>query len=136
MMALILKSGVPKWNGVAMPIQRSLATAEKSTLPMHAAMMVPMIMPQRTDVRAIAGGAKRSTKSTIASVPRPRQTLVTEPRSLAPDPPEMLVAATGMSESPTQRITVPVTSGGKRKRRRAKTGASSIMKTPQEMTAP
>ena len=51
-------------------------------------------------------------------------------------PPPAQPAATGISDSPMIKITVPVTSGGKNLSSLANTGASSIMKMPEAITEP
>ena len=68
-------------------------------------------------------------------VKMPRLTLVMLPASSA-WPPAMLVAATGMRESPTQVMNDPVTSGGNIHRMRANMGAMRNMNRPQARTEP
>ena len=51
-------------------------------------------------------------------------------------PPPTQLAATPNSDRPMIRMTVPVTSGGKKRTSFAKNGASTIMKMPQAITDP
>ena len=59
-----------------------------------------------------------------------------EPKSSLPVPPPAQPAATGIRVRPMTRMTVPVTSGGKKRSSLANTGASSIMKIPLAITEP
>ncbi len=136
MTALTSKVGTPKWNGVLTPNQASSPTWLKSVRPNGMAMMVPMISPDRMDSRARAGGAKRSITKISTRVPAAKAMLRTAPKSSAPTPPPAQPAATGISDRPMIKITVPVTSGGKNRSSLANTGASRIMNRPQEITAP
>ena len=58
------------------------------------------------------------------------------PKSGLATPPPTQPAATGISDSPMIKITVPVTSGGKNRSSFEKTGASNIMKMPLAITEP
>ena len=84
----------------------------------------------------MAGGANRSMSKIKTSVPRANARLIGAPKSSEAAPPPAQPAATGISDSPMIKMTVPVTNGGKNRSSLANTGASSIMKMPQAITEP
>jgi hypothetical protein len=86
--------------------------------------------------RCTTGGAKRSIRMMNSSVPAAKPTLSGLPKSSEPVPPPTQPAATSISETPMIRMTVPVTIGGKKRTKREKIGASSIMNRPHAITDP
>lgn len=128
--------GVPKWNGVLIPTQCASATPPKSVKPVGTATAVPTTMPTSTATRLRNGGAKRCTARTTTRTNAASATFFGAPKSFEPAPPATQLPATGSSETPMIRMTVPVTSGGKKRSSRPKTGASSIIASPATITAP
>ena len=105
-------------------------------MPNGIAMTVPATRPSRMLSRLAAGGAKRSISRMITNVTAPIPMYFGSPKSSDPVPPPNHPAATGISDRPMIRMTVPVTRGGNRCRSFANTGASAIMNTPDAMTEP
>lgn len=58
------------------------------------------------------------------------------PKSAEPAPPATQLPATGSSEMPMIRMTVPVTSGGKKRNSLPNRGASSMIASPATITDP
>ena len=136
MMALTWNVGKPKWNGVLTPNQAWSETWLKSVSPNGTATRVPITSPSRMDSRAKAGGANRSISKMMIKVAAANARLTGAPKSSEPAPPPAQPAATGISDSPMIKITVPVTNGGKNLSSLANTGASNIMNTPDAITEP
>ena len=97
---------------------------------------MPITSPSRMDSRAKAGGANRSINKMMINVAAAKARLIGAPKSSEAAPPPAQPAATGISDRPMIKITVPVTSGGKNLSSLANTGASNIMKMPEAITDP
>ncbi len=136
MIADTRNSGAPKWNGVLTPTQSASPTPPKSVNPNGTATARPTAIPRSTAIRERKAGANRCTPSTTASTKAASARFFGSPKSFAPAPPAAQLPATGSSETPMIRITVPVTSGGKKRSSRPKTGASSMMASPATITEP
>lgn len=130
------KVGAPKWNGVLMPTQSASPTPSKSVKSSGTAATIPATIPISTAIRLKKGGANRCTARTTTSTPPASARFFGAPNSGEPAPPAAHLPATGSSDTPMIRITVPVTSGGKNRSSRPKTGASSTIARPATMTAP
>ena len=135
-MALTWKIGKPKWNGVLTPNHACSPTLLKSASPNGIATSVPSTRPSRIDSRANGPGANRSISRMMIKVSAAKARLIGAPKSSDPAPPPAQPAATGISDRPMIKITVPVTSGGKNFSSFAKTGASNIMNRPEAITDP
>ena len=88
------------------------------------------------DSRAKAGGPNRSINKMMIKVAAAKARFTGAPKSSEPAPPPAQPAATGISDNPMIKITVPVTNGGKNLSSLANTGASNIMNTPDAITEP
>ena len=74
---------------------------------------MPITRPSRIDSRAKAGGANRSINKMMIKVAAAKARLIGAPKSSEATPPPAQPAATGISDNPMIKMTVPVTSGGK-----------------------
>lgn len=128
--------GVPKWNGVLIPTQSASPTPPKSVNPNGTATARPTAMPTSTAIRPRKGGANRCATSTTARTKPASARFFGSPKSFAPTPPAAQLPATGSSETPMIRMTVPVTSGGKKRSSLPKTGASNTIASPATITEP
>lgn len=130
------KAGAPKGNGVLIPTQSAPLTPSKSVNPKGTATTRPTTMPTSTAIRLRKAGANRCTPSTTTSTNTAGAMFLGAPKSAEPTPPATRLPSTGSSEIPMVRITVPVTSGGKKRSSLPKTGASSMIARPATITEP
>ena len=131
------KVGVPKKKGGVKPTAAAVPTVAKDALPNSAATTVPKTSPSSTAMRPQNPLEKRVSSSTNSRVSAARPRLPREPKSGAAGlPPPAQRIATGSSETPMMVITVPVTTGGKKRSSREKKGAAITVKIPAAITAP
>ncbi len=126
--AAMLKIGHPKWKISGSAITGPSDTREKSVMPSAQAMPVPITMASRIERREIVALPILLNSSTIRSVSPARPILPMLPKSGALlFPPIAQRAATGINVRPMVVITMPVTSGGKKRVTRENIG---VMRKP------
>ncbi len=137
MIAATWNCGAPKWNGEGNANTGTCASWPKSVLPSGIAARVPTSSPSRIEMLRRKPARKRLSSSTTARVSPARPMSATEPKSWAlGSPPSAQLAATGNSERPIRVITVPLTTGGKKRFSRPKYGAAKNAATPATRMPP
>ncbi len=130
------KVGQPKWNGVTRAMSGRSASPSRRNRPSGQARHRPAARPISTATLATKPVAKRLTTRITASTKAATPRWTGAPKSAAPKPPPAQLIPTGSSVTPMIRMTVPVTSGGKKLASLEKNGRSSRPNTPAPMVAP
>ncbi len=116
MIAATWNCGAPKWKGEGSAKAGTWDSCPKSVRPSGTAATVPTSSPSRMATVCMKPLRKRFSRSTTTRVKPASPILVTEPKLLAVEsPPSAQLAATGNSDSPIRVITVPLTTGGKKR---------------------
>ena len=90
----------------------AVATLEKSIMPKGIETIIPTIMPKNTEPSLSVPLPKLARAKTTAKVIRATHQACGVPHSGVPMPPAMYLTAVGYSETPMEKMTVPVTTGG------------------------
>ena len=111
-------------------------TPETSTMSRRNAAANPPMMPSRMPPSFSVPLAYVPTPKVIAKVVSPTIQFSSAPKFAAPSPPAMDLTATGQRDRPITKMTVPITTGGNRKRMRRNSAAHAITSTPPTICAP